>query len=80
VNMDEAMLDSEAAMSRFLRLLASEPDISAVPVMIDSSKWSVIEAGLRCVQGKAVVNSISLKEGEEVFLEHAALCRRYGAA
>ncbi|MFL5770754.1 MAG: methionine synthase [Chloroflexota bacterium] len=80
VNMDEAMLDSEAAMSRFLRLLASEPDISAVPVMIDSSKWSVIEAGLRCVQGKAVVNSISLKEGEAVFLEHAALCRRYGAA
>jgi 5-methyltetrahydrofolate--homocysteine methyltransferase len=80
VNMDEAMLDSEAAMSRFLRLLAGEPDISAVPVMIDSSKWSVIEAGLRCVQGKAVVNSISLKEGEDVFLEHAALCRRYGAA
>jgi 5-methyltetrahydrofolate--homocysteine methyltransferase len=80
VNMDEAMLDSEAAMSRFLRLLATEPDISAVPVMIDSSKWSVIEAGLRCVQGKAVVNSISLKEGEAAFLEHAALCRRYGAA
>ena len=80
VNMDEAMLDSEAAMSRFLRLLATEPDISAVPVMIDSSKWSVIEAGLRCVQGKAVVNSISLKEGEEALLEHAALCRRYGAA
>jgi len=80
VNMDEAMLDSAAAMTRFLNLLASEPDISRVPVMIDSSKWSVIEAGLRCVQGRPVVNSISLKEGEAAFLEHARLCRRYGAA
>jgi 5-methyltetrahydrofolate--homocysteine methyltransferase len=80
VNMDEAMLDSAAAMTRFLRLIASEPDISRVPVMIDSSKWSVIEAGLRCVQGKSVVNSISMKEGEDAFLEHARLCRRYGAA
>ena len=80
VNVDEAMLDSAAAMSRFLNLVASEPDISRVPVMIDSSKWSVIEAGLRCVQGKPVVNSISLKEGEQPFLEHARLCRRYGAA
>src|SRR6476619_3914879 len=80
VNMDEGMLDSEAAMVTFLNLLAAEPDISRVPIMIDSSKWSVIEAGLRCVQGKAVVNSISLKEGEGPFLEHAALCRQYGAA
>ena len=80
VNMDEAMLDSAAAMSRFLNLIAGEPDIAKVPVMIDSSKWEVIEAGLKCVQGKPVVNSISLKEGEEVFLEHARLCRRYGAA
>ena len=80
VNMDEAMLDSAAAMTRFLNLIASEPDISKVPVMIDSSKWSVIEAGLRCVQGRSVVNSISMKEGEEAFLEHARLCRRYGAA
>ncbi|HSL33534.1 MAG TPA: methionine synthase, partial [Candidatus Limnocylindrales bacterium] len=80
VNMDEAMLDSAAAMTRFLRLIASEPDISKVPIMIDSSKWSVIEAGLRCVQGRPVVNSISMKEGEGPFLEHAALCRRYGAA
>ncbi len=80
VNMDEAMLDSVEAMSRFLRLIAAEPDISAVPVMIDSSRWDVIEAGLRCVQGKSVVNSISLKEGEGPFLEHARLCRRYGAA
>ncbi len=80
VNMDEAMLDSEAAMSRFLRLLASEPDISRVPVVIDSSKWSVIEAGLRCVQGKAVVNSLSLKEGEGAFLDNARKALRYGAA
>ena len=80
VNMDEAMLDSAEAMGRFLRLLAGEPDISAVPVMIDSSKWEVIEAGLRCVRGKAVVNSISLKEGEATFLEHARFRWRYGAA
>jgi 5-methyltetrahydrofolate--homocysteine methyltransferase len=80
VNMDEGMLDSEAAMVRFLHLVAAEPDIARVPVMIDSSKWSVIEAGLKCVQGKAVVNSISLKEGEEVFLSHARKLRRYGAA
>lgn len=80
VNMDEAMLDSEAAMARFLNLIASEPDISRVPIMIDSSKWSVIEAGLKCVQGKAVVNSISLKEGEEPFLQQAKLIKRYGAA
>ncbi|HEU4851673.1 MAG TPA: methionine synthase [Telluria sp.] len=80
INMDEAMLDSVAAMTRFLNLIASEPDISRVPVMIDSSKWSVIEAGLKCVQGKAVVNSISMKEGEEEFIRQATLCRRYGAA
>src|SRR5690606_29817797 len=80
VNMDEGMLDSEAAMVKFLRLVASEPDISRVPVMIDSSKWSVIEAGLKCVQGKAIVNSISLKEGEEEFVQQAKLIRRYGAA
>jgi 5-methyltetrahydrofolate--homocysteine methyltransferase len=80
VNMDEGMLDSERAMTTFLRLIAAEPDISRVPVMIDSSKWSVIEAGLKCVQGKGVVNSISLKEGEAQFLEHARLVRRYGAA
>ncbi len=80
VNMDEAMLDSVGAMTRFMRLIAAEPDISAVPVMLDSSRWEVIEAGLKCVQGKSVVNSISLKEGEEPFLEHARLCRRYGAA
>ena len=80
VNMDESMLDSEAAMTRFLNLIASEPDISRVPIMIDSSKWSVIEAGLKCVQGKSIVNSISLKEGEEQFLEQARLIRRYGAA
>jgi hypothetical protein len=80
VNMDEGMLDSEAAMTTFLSLLAAEPDISRVPIMIDSSKWSVIEAGLKCVQGKAVVNSISLKEGEGPFLEHARKIRRYGAA
>ncbi len=80
VNMDEGMIDGVAAMDRFLKLVASEPDISRVPVMVDSSKWEVIEAGLKCVQGKAIVNSISLKEGEEQFLEHAMLCRRYGAA
>ncbi len=80
INMDEAMLDSLACMHRFLNLIASEPDIARVPVMIDSSKWSVIEAGLKCVQGKPIVNSISLKEGEEPFLYQARLCRRYGAA
>src|SRR4029079_7255214 len=80
VNMDEGMLDSEAAMVRFLNLIAAEPDISRVPVMIDSSKWSVIKAGLKCIQGKGVVNSISLKEGEEAFLEHAREVLNYGAA
>src|SRR5215471_4672647 len=80
VNMDEAMLDSKAAMVKFLNLIAAEPDIARVPVMIDSSKWEVIEAGLKCVQGKAVVNSISLKEGEAEFLRQAKLIRRYGAA
>ena len=80
INMDEAMLDSQAAMVRFLNLIASEPDISRVPVMIDSSKWSVIEAGLRCVQGKGVVNSISMKEGVAEFKRQASLVRRYGAA
>lgn len=80
VNMDEGLLDSEAAMVRFLNLLASEPDISRVPFVIDSSKWSVLEAGLRCVQGKAIVNSLSLKEGEAVFLKQAREVRRYGAA
>ncbi|MEI2416289.1 methionine synthase [Orrella sp. JC864] len=80
VNMDEAMLDSVACMARFMNLIASEPDIARVPVMIDSSKWEVIEAGLKCVQGKAVVNSISMKEGVDAFLHHARLCRRYGAA
>ncbi|PCJ42551.1 MAG: methionine synthase [SAR86 cluster bacterium] len=80
VNMDEGMLDSAAAMTRFLNLIAAEPDIARVPVMVDSSKWSVIEAGLKCIQGKGIVNSISLKEGEEQFLEHARLVKRYGAA
>jgi len=80
VNMDEAMLDSQAAMVRFLNLMATEPDIARVPVMIDSSKWSVIEAGLRCVQGKSVVNSISMKEGVEEFKRQATLVKRYGAA
>jgi len=80
INMDEAMLDSAACMRRFLNMIASEPDIARVPIMIDSSKWEVIEQGLRCVQGKAVVNSISMKEGEAAFLEHARLCRKYGAA
>jgi 5-methyltetrahydrofolate--homocysteine methyltransferase len=80
VNMDEGMIDSEASMTRFLHLIGSEPEISRVPMMIDSSKWSVIEAGLKCVQGKAVVNSISLKNGEDEFLRQAALVRQYGAA
>ncbi|MCE3000750.1 MAG: homocysteine S-methyltransferase family protein, partial [Betaproteobacteria bacterium] len=80
VNMDEAMLDSKAAMTTFLNLIASEPDISRVPVMIDSSKWEVIEAGLKCVQGKAIVNSISMKEGVEPFKQQALLAKRYGAA
>ncbi len=80
VNMDEAMLDSEKSMTHFLNLIASEPDIARVPIMIDSSKWSVLEAGLKCIQGKGVVNSISLKEGEEKFKQQARLIRRYGAA
>jgi 5-methyltetrahydrofolate--homocysteine methyltransferase len=80
INMDEGMLDSEAAMVRFLHLVASEPDISRVPIMIDSSKWTVIEAGLKCIQGKGIVNSISLKEGEAAFREHARKVRAYGAA
>ena len=80
VNMDEGMIDSEASMTKFLHLIGSEPEIARVPIMIDSSKWSVIEAGLKCVQGKAVVNSISLKNGEEEFLRHAGLVKRYGAA
>jgi len=79
VNMDEGMLDSEAAMTRFLNLIASEPEVARIPIMIDSSKWSVLEAGLRCVQGKGVVNSISLKEGEEDFLAKARIIRRFGA-
>ncbi len=80
INMDEAMLDGEKAMVTFLNLIASEPDISKVPVMVDSSKWPIIEAGLKCIQGKGIVNSISLKEGEENFIKHARLCRQYGAA
>jgi len=80
VNMDEGMIDGVAAMDRFVKLIASEPDISRVPLMVDSSKWEVIEAGLRCVQGKSIVNSISLKEGEEKFVAQARLCRKYGAA
>ncbi len=80
INMDEGMLDAVAAMTHFLNLVASEPDIARVPIMIDSSKWEVIEAGLKCVQGKAIVNSISMKEGEAEFLRQARLCRRYGAA
>ncbi|KAF7600297.1 MAG: methionine synthase [Candidatus Dactylopiibacterium carminicum] len=80
INMDEAMLDSKASMERFLKLIASEPDIARVPIMIDSSKWEVIEAGLKCIQGKGIVNSISMKEGIEPFLHHARLCMRYGAA
>ncbi|TAL94987.1 MAG: methionine synthase [Rhodanobacter sp.] len=80
INMDEGMIDSEAAMTRFVNLIASEPDIARVPFMIDSSKWTVIEAGLRCLQGKGIVNSISMKEGEELFLEQARKVRQYGAA
>ena len=80
INMDEGMLDAEKAMVKFLNLIASEPDISRVPIMIDSSKWSVIEAGLKCIQGKPIVNSISLKEGEALFIQQANLCLRYGAA
>ncbi|MCB2016270.1 MAG: dihydropteroate synthase, partial [Hydrogenophaga sp.] len=80
INMDEAMLDSQAAMVRFLNLIAGEPDIARVPIMIDSSKWEVIEAGLQCIQGKGVVNSISMKEGVETFKHHAQLIKRYGAA
>lgn len=80
INMDDAMLDAEAEMTHFLRLLAAEPDVAKVPVMIDSSKWSVIEAGLKCLQGKGIVNSISLKEGEEVFLRHAEYVKKMGAA
>ncbi len=80
VNMDEGMIDGVAAMDRFLKLVASEPDICRVPIMVDSSKWEVIEAGLKCLQGKPIVNSISMKEGVEAFVEHARLCRKYGAA
>jgi 5-methyltetrahydrofolate--homocysteine methyltransferase len=80
INMDEGMLDAEAAMVRFLHLIASEPDIARVPIMLDSSKWNVIEAGLKCIQGKGIVNSISMKEGEAEFIERAKLCLRYGAA
>ncbi len=80
INMDEGLIDSKKAMVEYLNLIAAEPDIARVPVMIDSSKWEVIEAGLKCVQGKAIVNSISMKEGEELFLHHAKLCRAYGAA
>ncbi len=80
INMDEGMLDGKAAMVRFMNLIASEPDISKVPLMVDSSKWEIIEAGLKCTQGKAIVNSISLKEGKENFVKYAHLCKRYGAA
>jgi 5-methyltetrahydrofolate--homocysteine methyltransferase len=80
INMDEGMLDSKAAMVRFLNLIAAEPDISRVPVMLDSSKWDILEAGLKCLQGKGIVNSISMKEGEAAFIQHAKLVRRYGAA
>jgi 5-methyltetrahydrofolate--homocysteine methyltransferase len=80
VNMDEGLLDAHAAMTTYLKLIASEPDIARVPIMIDSSKWDVIEAGLKCVSGKPIVNSISMKEGEEAFLEHARKCMDYGAA
>ncbi|MEY5677073.1 dihydropteroate synthase, partial [Salmonella enterica subsp. enterica serovar Corvallis] len=79
INMDEGMLDAEAAMVRFLNLIAGEPDIARVPIMIDSSKWEVIEKGLKCIQGKGIVNSISMKEGVETFIHHAKLLRRYGA-
>ncbi|HZJ94870.1 MAG TPA: methionine synthase [Thiopseudomonas sp.] len=80
INMDEGMLDSKAAMVTFLNLIAGEPDISRVPIMLDSSKWEIIEAGLKCIQGKGIVNSISMKEGVDEFIKHATLCRRYGAA
>ena len=80
VNMDEGMIDGAAAMTRFLNLIAAEPDIARIPIMIDSSKWEILEAGLKVVQGKAVVNSISLKEGEENFIEQARKIKRYGAA
>ena len=80
VNMDEGMLDGKAAMVKFLNLIAAEPDVAKVPVMIDSSKWEIIEAGLKCLQGKGIVNSISLKGGEEEFIKQAKLIRNYGAA
>ena len=80
INMDDGLLDAEQEMTTFLHLIASEPEIARVPVMIDSSKWDVIVAGLKCVQGKSIVNSISLKEGEETFLEHARTVKEYGAA
>ena len=80
INMDEGLIDSESAMVRFLRLISSEPDISKVPIMIDSSKWSVIESGLKNIQGKGIVNSISLKEGEDEFIKQAQLVKQYGAA
>src|SRR6202041_307652 len=80
VNMDDALLDGEKAMQTFLNLLQAEPDIAKIPIMIDSSKFSIIEAGLKCVQGKCIVNSISLKEGEEKFIDQAIVCRSYGAA
>ena len=80
INMDEGMLDAIEAMTRFLNLIAGEPDIAKVPIMIDSSKWQVIEEGLKCIQGKGIVNSISMKEGEALFIEHAKLVRKYGAA
>ena len=80
VNMDEGLIDSKAAMVKFLRLIASEPEISKVPIMIDSSKWEVIEEGLKNIQGKGIVNSISLKEGEDEFLKQARLIKKYGAA
>ena len=79
VNMDADLIDGKEAMTRFLHLLANEPDLSRVPIMVDSSKWEIIEAGLKCLQGKGIVNSISLKEGEEKFLEQARLVKRYGA-
>src|SRR6201989_3168701 len=80
VNMDDALLDGEKAMQTYLNLLQAEPDIAKIPIMLDSSKFSIIEAGLKCVQGKCVVNSISLKEGEEKFIEQAFICRGFGAA
>ena len=80
INMDEGMIDGKEAMVKFLNLIAAEPDISSVPIMVDSSKWEIIEAGLQCIQGKGIVNSISLKEGEENFIRQAKLIRRYGAA